>query len=83
MENKKITRRDLLKNTATFAIGSALYLNNPIELLGNSKIAKTRVVLIRDEKLPGYGVNPDPTLVKEMLNKALCSLLDEKDAAAA
>lgn len=83
MEAKKITRRDLLKNTTTFAVGTALYLNSPVNIWGQSKIAKTRVVLIRDEGLPTYGVNPDPVLVKNMLNKALCTLLDEKDAGSA
>jgi hypothetical protein len=79
MENKKITRRDLLKSTATFAVGSALYLNSPVELWGQSKIAKSRVVLIRNEKLPGYGVSPDPAIVKDMLNKAVCSLVGMED----
>ncbi|HEY4787759.1 MAG TPA: DUF362 domain-containing protein [Bacteroidales bacterium] len=83
MSTKKITRRDLLKSSATFAIGSALYLNSPVKLWGQWNTSKTRVVLIRDERLPGYGVNPDPQIVKEMLNKALCALLDEKDASKA
>jgi hypothetical protein len=83
MSNNTITRRQLIKNTATFAIGSAIYLNSPVELWGQTKGAKTRVVLIRDERLPGYGIAPNPEIVKEMLNKAVCALLDEKDTASA
>jgi hypothetical protein len=82
MEDKKISRRQLLKRTAAFAAGSAIFLNS-FELFSNTKASKTRVVLIRDEKLPGYGTNPDPLLVRDMINKALCALLDEQNPAAA
>jgi hypothetical protein len=79
MEDKKISRRQLLKRTAAFAVGSTILLNSPFELIGKTRISKTRVVLIREEKLPGYGTNPDPSLVRGMINKALCTLLDEKN----
>lgn len=80
---KKITRRDMLKNTTTFAVGSALFLNAIPEVRGNQKASKTRVVLIRDERIPDYGTQPDAGVLNEMLNKALCALLNEKDADAA
>ncbi len=81
MLEKKITRRAMLKNTSTFAVGSALFLNSTAEAWGNSKAAKTRVVLIRDERIPDYETQPDGAVLNEMLNKALCALLNEKNPA--
>ena len=83
MSEKKITRREMVKNTTTFAVGSALFLNSATAAWGNTASAKTRVVLIRDERLPDYGIKADQSLVNEMLNKGLCALLDEKDPASA
>jgi hypothetical protein len=82
MKTKNITRRELLKQTS-FAIGGLTLLNAPSTLWGKTTDAKTRVVLIRDERIPEYGTVADPAVVREMLNKAVCALLDEKDAAAA
>jgi hypothetical protein len=58
-------------------------LNSPVKLWGQSISAKTRVVLIRNERLPGYGTNADPALVKEMLNKAVCALLNDTESSKA
>ncbi|MEN6454023.1 MAG: hypothetical protein ABFD10_07175 [Prolixibacteraceae bacterium] len=82
MTEKKITRREMLINTTAFTVGSTLFLNSG-NAWGNSASSKSRVVLIRDERLPDYGVKPDPALVKEMLNKGLCALVEEKDSSAA
>jgi hypothetical protein len=83
MTNNKITRREMLKNTTTLAVGSALFLNSTTEAWGSSKELKSKVILIRDERIPAYGTKPDQQVVNEMLNKALCALTGEKDAAAA
>ncbi len=79
MSEKKITRREMLINTTAFTVGSTLFLNSTTRAWGSSESAKSRVVLIRDERLPDYGIKPDPALVKEMLNKGLCALVDEQD----
>ena len=83
MNGQKITRRDLLKNSATLAIGGAIYLNTPALLKAQIPQTKTRVVLIRDERLPEYGIDPDARLVKSMLDQALCALVDEEEPSAA
>jgi len=82
MTEKKITRREILINITAFTDGSALLFNGT-NAWGSSASSKSRVILIRDERLPDYGVKPDPALVKEMLNKGLCALVDEKDPSAA
>ena len=82
MTEKKITRREMLVNTTAFTVGSTLFLGGP-QVWGNSSSSKSRVVLIRDQRLPDYGTKPDPALVREMLNKGLCALLDEKDPSVA
>lgn len=82
MTERKITRREMLVNTTAFTVGSALFLNGATAW-GSSDSPKSRVVLIRDERLPDYGVKPDPALVREMLNQGLCKLVGEKDPVAA
>jgi hypothetical protein len=82
MTEKKITRREMLINTTSFTVGSALFLNGA-NAWGSSGSSRSRVVLIRDERLPDYGTKPDPAVVREMLNKGLCALFDEKDPSSA
>lgn len=83
MSEKKLTRREMLRNATTFAVGSALFLNSTAEAWAQPGSAKTKVVIIRDERIPDYGKKPEPAVVREMLNKALSALLNEKDPAAA
>jgi hypothetical protein len=74
MTQKPITRRRMIKNTTTAAVGGTLFLNSPVILWGSSSEKKSRVVLIRDERIPDYGKNPDQNVVEEMLDKAVLEL---------
>ena len=80
---KLITRRDLLKRTAALAIGGSILLNSPLDSWARGtqkKSVKSRVVLIRNEKLFANGDQPDPTIVAQMLDEALCKLTGKNDA---
>jgi hypothetical protein len=79
MMQKTITRRKLIKDTARAAIGGALLLNSPIGIWGSSVEKKTKVILIRDERIPDYGADPDQDVVQEMLDKAIIELTGEHD----
>ncbi|MFO7656948.1 MAG: DUF362 domain-containing protein [Bacteroidales bacterium] len=75
-----ITRRKLIKDTAKAAIGGTLLLNAPFSLWGSSPEIKTKVVLIRDERIPGYGNSADQAVVQDMLDKAVMELTGFSDA---
>jgi len=79
---KLITRRDLLKRTAAIAVGGSILLNRPLEswAWGTKAVAKSKVVLIRNEKLFAGGDQPDPTIAAQMLDEALCKLTGKADA---
>ena len=79
MTRKMITRRKMIKNTAAAAAGGALLLNSPFKILGSSPEKKTRVVLIRDARIPDYGTDPDQGIVQEMLDKAIIELTGVTD----
>lgn len=74
MENHKITRRKLIKNTAKATLAGSFYLNNPVNLFAKSTTNKSKVVLIRHKAATaGYGkVNGD--IVSEMLDEAVIQL---------
>jgi len=74
MTQKPITRRKMIKDTTTAAVGGALLLSSPVKIWGSSPEKKTRVILIRDERIPDYGTNPDQNVVQEMLDKAMLEL---------
>jgi hypothetical protein len=74
MAQKKMTRRKMIKNTTAAAMGGAFLLNAPVRIWGSYPEKKTRVVLIRDERIPDYGTNPDQDVVQEMLDKAIIEL---------
>ena len=79
---KMITRRDLLKKSAALAIGGSILLNSPLDSLAwgtQKKSVKSRVVLIRNEKLFANGNQPDPTIAAQMLDEALCKLTGKND----
>lgn len=64
----------MIKNTTTAAVGGALLLNSPVKIWGSSSEKKARVILIRDERIPDYGKDPDQNVVQEMLDKAILEL---------
>ncbi len=74
MTRKPITRRKMIKDTTTAAVGGALLLNSPARMWGSSPEEKTKVILIRDERIPDYGTDPDQNVVQEMLDKAILEL---------
>ncbi|MBN2610317.1 MAG: DUF362 domain-containing protein [Bacteroidales bacterium] len=74
-----ITRRKLIKDTARAAIGGTLLMNVPFSAWGSSPGKKTKVVLIRDERIPDYGNSFDQTVIQEMLDKAVIELTGYSD----
>ncbi|MBN2213015.1 MAG: DUF362 domain-containing protein [Bacteroidales bacterium] len=74
MAHQKITRRKMIKNTTAATVGGALFLNSLPGIWGSSSEKKTRVVLIRDERIPDYGTDPDQDVVQEMLDRAVIEL---------
>ncbi len=79
MTTKPITRRKMIKDTTTAAMGGALLLSSPVHMWGTSSEKKSRVVLIRDERIPDYGKDPDQKVVEEMLDKAILELTGAQD----
>jgi hypothetical protein len=56
-----------------------LLLNSPFKIRGSSSEKKTRVVLIRDARIPDYGTDPEQDVVQEMLDKAILELTGASD----
>ena len=79
---KLITRRDLLKKSAALAVGGSILLNTPLKSWahGTQAVAKSRVVLIRNEKLFANGDQPDSAIAAQMLDEALCRLTGKHNA---
>lgn len=79
MTRKPITRRKMIKDTTTAAVGGALLMNSPVRIWGSSPEKKTKVILIRDERITDYGADPDQNVVQEMLDKAILELTGARD----
>ena len=77
-----MTRRDLLKKTAALAVGGSILLNRPLEswAWGTQTGMKSKVVLIRNEKLFAAGNQPDPAIAAQMLDEALRTLTKKRNA---
>lgn len=84
---KVITRRDLIKRTAILAVGGSILMNRPLESLAwgtdTRATKKSKVVLIRDQKLFAGGNQPDAATGSQMLDKAICELTGKNDAKSA
>ncbi len=78
MKHKVLTRRDFLKSSASVALAGTLFLNSPVELFAKSK-NRTRVVLIRNKDVLDKLNHPREEVVRQMLDEAVTTLLDEKD----
>lgn len=74
MGKKIITRRQLIKDTAKFTVGSALFLNAPFEIFANFGDTKTRVVLIRNNHLLDKSGNCNQDIMQKMLDDAVLKL---------
>jgi len=79
MKKEVITRRTFLKNSASAAIGGAIYMYNP-KAIQSQTGEKTKVVLIRDRYAVDRMWRPNAETVSSMLDEAVMTLLDEKDA---
>lgn len=78
MKRKVCTRREFLKNTTSAALAGALYLGSPEQLFAQSE-KKTRVVLIRNKDVLDVRRRPRESMVLQMLDEAVTTLLNEKD----
>ncbi|MBC8458051.1 MAG: hypothetical protein H8D67_08665 [Deltaproteobacteria bacterium] len=81
-EKKVITRRDFIRAGSCVAMGSLMGLS----LLGNSpvrKSGKSRVVLIRDEKILDSHGSPRPSILEEMLDQAVTAFTGQVDPVSA
>jgi hypothetical protein len=77
MENK--TRREFLKDSTAAAIAGALYLNRTVDLFAQ-QTSRSRVILVRNKDLLDDQSRPRKEIVFKMLDEAVTTLLDEKDA---
>jgi hypothetical protein len=75
----KRTRREFLKDSTTAAMAGALYFSGPIHLFAQ-QAKGSRVVLIRHKDLLDKQERPRKEIVLKMLDEAVTTLLDEKDA---
>ncbi len=82
MKPKGITRRDFLKGSTSAALAGAFYLSLPGQLSAGPG-EKSRVVLIREQKVLNDKNVPDYDVMARMLNEAVITLLGEKDPAVA
>ena len=77
MINKKdLSRREFVSRATTIA--GSFYLGLPwTDVKGDTK--KSRVILIRDEKILDHLLRPDSSRLEKMLDTAVSELLDEND----
>ena len=75
----KRTRREFLKDSAAAAIAGSLYWSQPPDLFAQ-QTKQSRVVLIRHKDLLDKQERPRKEIVLKMLDEAVSTLLDEKDA---
>lgn len=77
-----ITRRDFLKGATCAGLATAVGL--PVSAAwATEETALTRVVLIRDKDALDDSGNPNATVIKDMFDRAISALFDEKEASEA
>jgi hypothetical protein len=79
MKKKLITRRDFLREGASFAAASSLMLQLPHTVFSQEK-KKSRVILIRHKDLLDKDKQPYEEIINEMLNQAVSTLLKSTSA---
>jgi len=79
MKKKCITRRDFLRDGATFAVASSLMLQLPEKVFAQEE-KKSRVVLIRHPDVLGKNKLPREDIIGEMLTQAVTTLMDTSHA---
>jgi hypothetical protein len=78
MKKDMVSRRDFLKDSAALAVVGSLYFNLPAKLFAQPE-QKTRVILIRHENLLNEKGVPDYTIVEQLLDEAVTTLMGETD----
>ena len=78
MKKNIVSRRDFLRDSAALAVAGSLYFNLPAKLFAQAE-QKTRVVLIRHKNLLNEKGIPDNTIVEQLLDEAVTTLMGEKD----
>lgn len=69
-----LTRRELLKKAVVLTAGSSVYLGSYAIPIPASMEDKTRVILVRDKDLLDEKGKIVPSVMEDMLNRALCNL---------
>ncbi|UCH11773.1 MAG: DUF362 domain-containing protein [Fidelibacterota bacterium] len=72
-----MTRRDFLKQTASAAVGSALYLGTTSQLIAAMKQDKIKVVLVRHKAAVDSQGNSGRAVLEQMLDDAVVALSGE------
>jgi hypothetical protein len=78
----KLTRRKMLHDSATVALGSTILLRSPLSVFSGQP-DKTRVVLVRDANLLDSSGRINQQVLTKMLDDALVKLTGTRDGAAA
>jgi len=81
-KKKGITRRDFIKNSSLAAIGGTIFLGKT-GFVFQEEGKKAKVILVRDDKVLDDSGRPIYEVVLDMLDKAVTTLTEEKDAAQA
>jgi hypothetical protein len=79
MSTKILTRREFLKTSASAAVAGAMFLNAPGRLLADDEEKKARVILVRDKNVLDGDGQPDPKVLRRMLDEAVSALVGEED----
>lgn len=77
-KKRVITRRDFIKDTTLAAVGSTIFLGKT-GLIFSEEEKKTKVILVRDDKVLDDNGKPEREIVLDMLDKAVTTLTGEKD----
>jgi hypothetical protein len=77
VKQKGLTRRDFIKQTASAAVGSALYLGTTGQLIAAIKQDKTKVVLVRHQAAIDNQSKSNKAVLEQMLDDAVVALLGE------
>jgi hypothetical protein len=77
VKQKGLTRRDFIKQTASAAVGSALYLGTTGQLIAAIKQDKTKVVLVRHQAAIDNQSKSNKAVLEQMLHDAVVALLGE------
>jgi hypothetical protein len=81
-KEKVITRRDFLRTSSYFAMGSFLGLQSAGDAMAKEN-TQSRVVLIRNPNVLDANAQPVPKILEAMLDQAITVLLDTRDVVSA